>query len=177
MPTMTDDLYPVFVLSCTSARQIVSPNVYIVPVGAHDCWAKPYFEQIIDAFYEKNEFREQFAIKLDEMLLLNNLEISSFFEFSMVISLIVATLILVFRTQLLRLLFGKDEADVMVYKRGKLYSPWRNEPKCIPYTCGSWAVIMPKTFAEDVSHMKNTTDTHFRQQMILNTKQHGVFRC
>ncbi len=120
---MTDDLYPVFVLSCTSARQIVSPNVYIVPVGAHDCWAKPYFEQIIDAFYEKNEFREQFAIELDEMLLLNNLEISSFFEFSMVISLIVATLILVFRTQLLRLLFGKDEADVMVYKRGKLYSP------------------------------------------------------
>lgn len=123
MPAMTDDLYPVFVLSCTSARQIVSPNVYIVPVGTHDCWAKPYFEQIIDAFYEKNEFREQFAIKLDEMLLLNNLEISSFFEFSMVISLIVATLILVFRTQLLRLLFGKDEADVMVYKRGKLYSP------------------------------------------------------
>lgn len=78
MPAMTDDLYPVFVLSCTSARQIVSPNVYIVPVGTHDCWAKPYFEQIIDAFYEKNEFREQFAIKLDEMLLLNNLEISSF---------------------------------------------------------------------------------------------------
>ena len=65
MPAMTDDLYPVFVLSCTSARQIVSPNVYIVPVGTHDCWAKPYFEQIIDAFYEKNEFREQFAIKLD----------------------------------------------------------------------------------------------------------------
>lgn len=30
---------------------------------------------------------------------------------------------------------------------------------------------------EDVSHMKNNTDTHFRQQMILNTKQHGVFRC
>ncbi len=78
MPAMTDDLYPVFVLSCTSARQIVSPNVYIVPVGTYDCWAKPYFEQIIDAFYEKNEFREQFAIKLDEMLLLNNLEISSF---------------------------------------------------------------------------------------------------
>ena len=44
-------------------------------------------------------------------------------RFMMVISLIVATLILVFRTQLLRLLFGKDEADVMVYKRGKLYSP------------------------------------------------------
>ena len=43
MPAMTDDLYPVFVLSCTSARQIVSPNVYIVPVGTHDCWAKPYF--------------------------------------------------------------------------------------------------------------------------------------
>ena len=36
---------------------------------------------------------------------------------------------------------------------------------------------MSKTFTEEVPCMKNTADTHFRQQMILNTKQHGVFRC
>lgn len=72
MPAVTDDLYPVFALSCTSAKQVVSPNVYIIPVGAHNYWAKPYFEEIINKFYQEDTFREQFDIELEEILLLVN---------------------------------------------------------------------------------------------------------
>lgn len=80
MPAITDDLYPVFTLSCTSAKQIISPDVYIIPVGAHDYWAKPYFEEIINKFYKSDEFNEQFDIELEEMLLLNNTNLGCFFS-------------------------------------------------------------------------------------------------
>lgn len=72
MPAITDDLYPIFALSCTAAKHIILPNVYIIPVGAHNYWAKPYFESIINKFYEDDVIREQFDIELEEMLLLNN---------------------------------------------------------------------------------------------------------
>lgn len=71
MPAITDDLYPVFALLCTSAARIVSPNVYVVPVGAKDGWAKPYFEKIVAEFYAESEIREQYEIELEEMILLN----------------------------------------------------------------------------------------------------------
>lgn len=80
MPAITADLYPVFALSCTSAKQIISPDVYIIPVGAHDYWAKPYFEEIINKFYEEDEYDEQFDIELEEMLLLNNTNSGCFFS-------------------------------------------------------------------------------------------------
>lgn len=79
MPAITDDLYPVYALSCTSAKRIVSPSIYIVPIGAHDCWATPYFEQRVNEFYREDAFREQFGIKVDEMILLNNSEINNHF--------------------------------------------------------------------------------------------------
>ena len=40
--------------------------------------------------------------------------------------------------------------------------------------------IMSSYNAQDIRRRRfphEDTDTHFRQQMILNTKQHGVFRC
>lgn len=33
MPAITDDLFPVFALSCTSASQIISPDIYIFPLA------------------------------------------------------------------------------------------------------------------------------------------------
>ena len=80
MPAITDDLFPVFALSCTSAKQIISPNVYIIPVGAHNYWAKPYFEDIVDRFYQNDEFRDQYDIELEEMLLLYNPKLNRSFS-------------------------------------------------------------------------------------------------
>lgn len=80
MPAIRDDLYPVFALSCTSARQIVSPNVYVIPVGAHDYWAQSYFEEIVNQFYRDDEIREQFDIELEEMLLLVNPKLKRYFK-------------------------------------------------------------------------------------------------
>ena len=68
MPAITDDLFPVFAFSCTSASQIISPDIYIIPVGAHDYWAKPHFEEIVNRFYQLDEFQEQFDIEFEEML-------------------------------------------------------------------------------------------------------------
>lgn len=79
MPAITDDLFPVFALSYTSASKIISPDIYIIPVGAHDNWAKPYFEEIVNRFYQLDEFREQFDIELEEMLLLVTPELKCFF--------------------------------------------------------------------------------------------------
>lgn len=79
MPSITDDLYPVHALSCTSAKKIISPNVYIVPVGAHNNWAVVYFEGIINKFYLDDELREQYDIELEEMILLSNPKLNSSF--------------------------------------------------------------------------------------------------
>lgn len=75
MPAVTDDLFPVFALSCTSASQIISPDIYIIPVGANDYWAKSQFEEIVNRFYQLDEFQEQFDIEFEEMLLLVNPEL------------------------------------------------------------------------------------------------------
>ena len=82
MPAITDDLYPVFALSCTTAKQIISPNVYIIPVGGHDYWAVPNFEKIFDNFYQNDEFREQFDIELEEVILLSNPRLRCSFSLS-----------------------------------------------------------------------------------------------
>ena len=79
LPAITDDLYPVYALSCTSAKRIVSPNIYIVPVGARPECAKPRFEEIVSDFYQKDEIREQYDAKLEGMLLLNAPNISDSF--------------------------------------------------------------------------------------------------
>ena len=79
MPAITDDLYPVYALSCTGAVQIISPDVYIISVGAKDYWAKPYFEDIFNRFYEADEIREQFDIEIEEMILLYNSRLNNSF--------------------------------------------------------------------------------------------------
>lgn len=81
MPAISDDLFPVYSLACTSARRIVSPNVYFVPTCAAGDWAKPCFEKIADSFYQEDSFREQYEIELEEMLLLRNSSISGSFRF------------------------------------------------------------------------------------------------
>ena len=81
MPAIADDLYPVYALSCTSASRIVSPSVYIVPVGAMNGWAKPQLEQLVDRFYSDDElgFRQSFDFELEETLLLENPGVDGFF--------------------------------------------------------------------------------------------------
>ena len=79
MPAITDDLYPIYSLVCTSANKIVSPNVCIIPIGAHEYWAKPYFEDIVNKFYQEDYVREQFQIELEEMILLKHPDISESF--------------------------------------------------------------------------------------------------
>lgn len=81
MPAITDALYPAHALSCTSAKKIISPNVYIIPVGAHDNWAIDFFEEIVNKFYLDDEFREQYGIELEEMILLSNPKSNCFFTF------------------------------------------------------------------------------------------------
>ena len=81
MPAITDDLYAVYALACTSAKKIVSPDIYIVPIGAYLEFAKPRFEEMVDRFYREDEFREQFGIDLEEMILLSSPEIDEFFLF------------------------------------------------------------------------------------------------
>ena len=79
MPAITNDLYPVYALSCTSVKRLVSPDIFIVPIGTHDYWAMPYFEERVNEFYRDDEFREQFDIKLEEMILLNNSDMDKHF--------------------------------------------------------------------------------------------------
>ena len=79
MPAVTDDLYPIYALACSSANRVVSPNVYFLPIGVHDCWAKPYFEEIVNEFYLRDFVREQFEIVLEEMILLKHPDICESF--------------------------------------------------------------------------------------------------
>ena len=71
MPAIWDDLYPVYALACTSAKKIVSPNVYIIPIAAHGDFARGRFEQMVSDFYSDDTFRDQYEIELEEMLLLS----------------------------------------------------------------------------------------------------------
>ena len=82
MPAITDDLFPIYSLVCTSANNFVSPDVYIVPAGAHDYWAIPCFEDMVNKFYQEDHFREQFQIELEEMILLKQPDISASFCFN-----------------------------------------------------------------------------------------------
>ena len=87
MPAVIADFYPIFTLSRTKAKQIISPDVYIIPIGATACCvAKPYFEKIVNNFYQDNELDERlviihFDIKLEEMLLLHNPGLNCSFSF------------------------------------------------------------------------------------------------
>ncbi len=74
LPAITYDLFPVHALTCTSAKEIISPNVYIMPIGAHDYWGKPYFEDLINKFYQEEDdnFPENFQVEVEELLLLHH---------------------------------------------------------------------------------------------------------
>ena len=79
MPAITDDLYPVFSLSCMSAKTISSPDIFIIPVGTGDSGTKLYFQQIVNKFYQDDEIREQYDVELEEMILLKSSDISDCF--------------------------------------------------------------------------------------------------
>ena len=72
MPAIGYDLYPVYALTCTDGRNIISPNVYILPTASRDNWAGEYFEGIINRFYEDKELNENYSLELDEMILLHS---------------------------------------------------------------------------------------------------------
>lgn len=81
MPAIIADFYPIFALSCTSAKQMVLPNYYILSVGVSD-WAKAEFEKIIDDFYQDREYQDQYNVQFEEMILLNCADLKSSFTFT-----------------------------------------------------------------------------------------------
>lgn len=77
MPSITLDLWPIFALHYTSARRYVSSNtapiVYLLPIGAHQFWAKPEFCDLVLNFYREDDFpdhRNIYNYDLEEMILL-----------------------------------------------------------------------------------------------------------
>lgn len=74
MPAIIDDLAPVYALSCTGARRIVSPNFYIIPIVTSSAWGftRECFEKAVNEFYQDDELQEQLEIELEEMILLTH---------------------------------------------------------------------------------------------------------
>ena len=77
MPSISWDFWPAFALQCTSARfSLPQPSrefVYLAPLGAHDFWAKSYFEQLVLDFYRNDELPQgnTYGFEAEEMLLLD----------------------------------------------------------------------------------------------------------
>ena len=78
MPSVTFDLWPVYCMQCTAARQYAGTvtsgdAVYIVSTGAHDFFFQPMLEQLVRGFYLEDEadFPLAYGGELDQMLLLS----------------------------------------------------------------------------------------------------------
>ena len=82
MPAIISDWYPVAALSCNGSMPIEPPNVYVIPVGAHDYQFVPSFEQLVNDFYQEDVFPEEYGISLEEMILLRSPAFDRFFKFS-----------------------------------------------------------------------------------------------
>ena len=51
MPSIVEDLYPIYALECTSANRFVKnnmPQVYFVPIEGHGDWAISGFNHLIN---------------------------------------------------------------------------------------------------------------------------------
>ena len=72
IPAILWDLYPLYALQCLSIQGVISPNIYIMPISAANCWAHPHFEQIITDFYENDEYPDSYNTELEEVILLNS---------------------------------------------------------------------------------------------------------
>lgn len=77
IPSIIFDLWPLYVLQCTSAKQYCLPIdascVYLMPIGANNFWAKTEFERLVLDFYRNDEFPDNYNIydfDLEEMILL-----------------------------------------------------------------------------------------------------------
>ena len=76
IPSVIFDLWPLHVLQHTSAKQYAvsaSSYLYLMPIGAHQFWAKTEFERLILDFYRNDEFpsdRNTYDFDLEEMILL-----------------------------------------------------------------------------------------------------------
>lgn len=75
MPLIVDDLWPIHILETTEAHRFRDDNgksIYIVPVGAHDFYAKFTLENKIRDFYENDYLDElEFDAELEECILLS----------------------------------------------------------------------------------------------------------
>ena len=77
VPSITLDLWPMYVLQTTPAKRYSHPTecamVYLVPIGAVNFWAKSEFQNLALNFYRNDEFpngRNTYGFSLEEMLLL-----------------------------------------------------------------------------------------------------------
>jgi len=76
MPSVTFDLWPVFSIQCTDAKQelfLHNENVYIVSIGEADFFFKHELENLVTDFYNKDKFEpnHMYGGELEEMILLS----------------------------------------------------------------------------------------------------------
>ena len=79
MPSIVEDLYPIYALECTSANRFVKnnmPQVYFVPIEGHGDWAISGFNHLINNFYDNDEidnfYREYYGASLEEIIILRS---------------------------------------------------------------------------------------------------------
>lgn len=83
LPAVTADLWPVYVLECTEARQYRihgGKSVYIVPIDTHNSGAISCFGKLINDFYMENatnDSKNYYGASLEEMILLHSPDISN----------------------------------------------------------------------------------------------------
>ena len=83
MPSIIDDIWPVYVLECTDAVQFnhhSHDSVYILPFGAHDFFGVHSLEKLIQNWYLHDEIPEKeyyHDAELEESILLNCSDIQS----------------------------------------------------------------------------------------------------
>jgi len=76
MPSVTFDLWPVFSIQCTDAKQelfLHNENVYIVSIGEADFFFEHELENLVTDFYNKDQFEpnHMYGGELEEMILLS----------------------------------------------------------------------------------------------------------
>lgn len=76
MPSITFDLWPVFSIQCTDAKQelfLHNENVYIVSIGEADFFFERELENLVTDFYNKDQFEpnHMYGGELEEMILLS----------------------------------------------------------------------------------------------------------
>ena len=80
MPSVIADLWPLYVLECTSAQKLMTRvehnHVCFIPIGTHDFWALPSFVNLIERFYRNEELGLYapltYGAEIEEVILLKS---------------------------------------------------------------------------------------------------------